>query len=310
VSLENFIPTVWAGSILRALDTALVYAQPAIINRDYAGEITAAGDSVRINQVGDITVSSYSKNADIAAPEALTDAQLVLKIDQAKVFNFAVDDVDQLQQKPKVMAEASRRAAYSLRKVIDGYIASLYTDISTTNQIGSDASPITGTWLTAGMMAYDRLVDLAVLLDNQDVPEDGRFVVVPPWFEAYLLKDSRFVGFGTVAQDNRLTTGALGGTNTGNPAGQPNDGGGTAMRPVGRAAGFDVYKSNNVPNTAGIKYKIIAGHNMAWSFVPQISKVEAFRPERRFSDALKGLVVYGAKTVRPNCLALLTGNPT
>ncbi len=310
MSLENFIPNVWAGSILRALDTVLVYAQPEIINRDYVGDVGSLGDTVTINQIGDVTVSTYSKNADINAPEALTDAQLKLKIDQAKYFNFAVDDIDQLQQQPKVMEEAARRAAYGLRKAIDGYIASLYTDIPVINQIGNDGSPITGTWNTAGTLAYDRLVDLSVLLDNQDVPEIGRFVVVPPWFEGYLLKDARFVGFGTGPQDARLTTGGLSGTASGNPAGQPNGGGGTALRPVGQAAGFSVFKSNQVPNTSATKYKIIAGHNMAWSFVPQITKVEGFRPERRFSDALKGLVVYGAKTVRPNALAVLTGNST
>jgi hypothetical protein len=310
VSLENFIPSVWAGSILRALDTLLVYAQPAIINRDYEGDVAAQGDSVRINQIGDVTVNTYSKNADMNAPEALTDAQLVLKIDQAKYFNFQIDNIDRRQASVDQMDEAARRAAYGLRKAIDGYVGSLYTDISATNQIGSDASPITGTWNAAGTMAYDRLVDLAVMLDNQDVPEDGRFCVVPPWFEAYLLKDSRFVGFGTVAQDNRLASGSLGGRSSGNPASQPNNGGGTAMAPVGRAAGFDVYKSNNVPNTTATKYKIIGGHPMAWSFVQQILDTRAYEPERRFADALKGLAVYGAKVVRPNALALLTGNST
>jgi hypothetical protein len=310
MSLENFIPSVWAGSILRALDTLLVYAQPAIINRDYEGDVAAAGDSVRINQIGDVTVNNYTKNADMAAPEALTDAQLVLKIDQAKYFNFQIDNIDRRQASVDQMDEAARRAAYGLRKAIDSYIASLYIDIAPANAVGSDGSPITGTWLTAGTMAYDRLVDLGVLLDQTDTPEDGRFVVVPPWFEAYLLKDSRFVGFGTVAQDNRLQSGSLGGRSTGNPAGQPNDGGGSALMPVGRAAGFDVYKSNQVPQTAGTKYKIIAGHNMAWSFVPQILDTRAYEPERRFADALKGLVVYGAKVVRPANLAVLTGNST
>ena len=208
MTTENFIPSVWAGTLLQALDTALVYANPGVINRDYEGEIQAAGDTVKIEMLGDVTISNYSKNTDISSPEALTDAQLMLSINQQKYFNFQIDDIDKAQQKPKTMAEAMRRAAYGLRKAIDGFIASLYTDISATNVIGSDGSPITGTWLTGGTLAYDRLVDLGVLLDNADCPDDGRWVVVPPWFEAYLLKDQRFVGYGTTAQMELLMNGA------------------------------------------------------------------------------------------------------
>lgn len=305
MATDNFIPSVWAGTLLRALDTALVYANEQVINRDYEGDIADVGDSVRINMLGDVTIQTFTKNTDINPPEALDDAALVLNVNQGKYFNFQVDDVDKAQQKPKTMEEAMRRSAYGLRKVIDGYIASLYTDISATNVIGSDGSPITGTWLTTGTLAYDRLVDLGVLLDNTDTPDDGRFVIVPPWFEAYLLKDARFVGYGTPGQLQMLMNGFGGEAIT-----QPNNGGAPGNLPIGRAAGFDIYKSNQVPNTAGLKYKIIAGHKMGWSFAQQISKTEAYRPERRFADAVKGLAIYGAKVTRPNCLAVLTGNPT
>lgn len=299
MSLDNFIPAVWSGQILRALQTSLVY--PQLMNRDYDGEIAAAGDSVKINMIGDVTVFDYVKNTDMGAPETLTDAQLMLKIDQAKAFNFAIDDIDKAQQNPKVMGEASIRAGYGLRKATDTFVASQYVNISTTNQIGSDASPITGAWNTAGTQAYDRLVDLGVLLDNTDTPDDARFAVVPPWFEAYLLKDNRFTSFATAQSMANLINGSI----TGAPEGGPAPGG---FR--GRAAGFDIYVSNQVPNTTSLKYKIIAGHPMGWAFADQIVEIEGYRPEKRFGDALKGLHVYGAKVVRPANLAVLTGNPT
>lgn len=299
MSLENFIPTVWAGSILRALKTALVY--PQLMNRDYDGDIAAAGDSVRINMIGDVTISTYTKGVDLASPETLTDAQLTLKITEGKSFNFVVDDVDRAQQTPKVMGEASNRAAYGLKKVTDSFCAGLYTDISANNLIGSDASPITGTWATAGTLAYDRLVDLGVLLDNNDVPDEGRWAVVPPWFEGYLLKDNRFTSFATIQALAMLREGSI--------TGAIGSGIGTNGF-IGRAAGMDLYKSNQVPQTSSTKYKIIAGHPMAWAFADQILTVEGYRPEKRFGDALKGLHVYGAKVVRPYALALLTGNPT
>src|SRR5260370_1448184 len=121
MSVQNFIPQVWAANILRALDTALVY--PQLFNRDYEGDIQSAGDTVKINMVGDVSVFTYSKNQDMSSPEALTDAQLTLRVDQSKAFNFSVDDIDAVQTKPKVMDEAARRAAYGIRKVIDSFCA-------------------------------------------------------------------------------------------------------------------------------------------------------------------------------------------
>ena len=109
-----------------------------------------------------------------------------------------------------------------------------------------------------------------------------RFVVVPAWFHGLLLKDDRFVRSGTTAGDRRLQNGE-----------------------AGQAAGFAVLKSNNVPNTTGSKYKIIAGHSMATAYVEQILDVQTYKPEKRFGDAVKGLHVYGAKVVRPTALAML-----
>jgi len=286
MSIVNAIPSIWAASILRALDTLLVYANPAIINTDYEGDIASVGDSVRITTVGDVNVKDYTKDADIDPPESLTDADLTLLIDQAKYFNFAVDDIDKRQAIPGLRDEAARRAAYGLRKAMDSFVAGHYTDIATGQFIGTDASPDTGFNATS-TKAFDRLVDLGVRLDQTDTPEDGRWVVVPPWYEGYLEKDLRFVSFGTPANRQMLENGF-----------QLQENG-----LVGRAAGFDVYRSNQVPNVALAKYKIIAGHKSAWSRAQQILETEAYRPERRFADALKGLHVYGAKVVRPDNLA-------
>ena len=77
---------------------------------------------------------------------------------------------------------------------------------------------------------------------------------------------------------------------------------------VGEAAGFSILKSNNVPNTTGEKYKIIAGHRIATTYVEQIVDMQTYQPEKRFGDAVKGLHVYGAKVVRPEALACLIAN--
>lgn len=287
MAITNFIPQVWTGKLLNALDKALVYGQAGIVNRDYEGEIKQAGDTVKINSIGDVTIKSYTRNSDIDAPQELTDAQQMLTITQEKYFNFAVDDVDRVQATPDVMGEAMSRSAYGLRDAADQFIAAKYTEVPSANMIGTDASPKTPTANTAGTAAYEYLVDLGIILDTNNVPSEGRFVIVPPWFYGLMQKDDRFVKYGQPPQDAVLTNGF-----------------------IGRAAGFDIAKSNNVPNTSNTLYKIIAGHPMAFSYAEQIVKVEAFRPERRFSDAVKGLHVYGGKLVRPYAWALLTANPS
>lgn len=277
MAIDKFIPQIWSARLLENLRNNLVYA--GLMNREYEGEIKAYGDTVKINSIGAVTIGDYVKNTDIAAAETLTDAQRELKIDQAKYFNFQIDDVDRAQQHPKIMDGAMREAGYGLANTADQYLASLYTDIDAANQLGSDAAVEA---LTADN-AYEKLVDLKVKLDEANCPMAERFAVIPPWLHGLLLKDARFIGPGTAKTDQTLANGY-----------------------VGKAAGFDLYMSNNVPNTAGDKYKVIGGVREAWAYAEQILDLEAYRPEKRFADAMKGLHVYGAKVVRPTCLALLT----
>lgn len=288
MAIDNFIPELWSAALLTSLSKVLVYGQGNVINTDYEGMIKRMGDTVRINAIGEITINDYVKNQTITDPQELLSAQTVLNITQAKFFNFMVDDVDAVQANVSVMLEAMRRASYALRNVIDQFIAGQYTDVSASNLIASDASPFIPT-ITAGTGfndAYDKIVDLGIILDQNNVPEDGRFVIIPPKYVGYLLKDNRFVNYGTEMNRATLATGQ-----------------------IGRISGLDVLTSNNVPNTAATKYKVLAGHKMAWTFANQINQVEAFRPYNRFADAIKGLALYGSKVVRPECLALLTTSP-
>lgn len=280
MAVTNFIPTIWSARILQNLHKSLVYGQPGVINRDYEGEISDVGDSVRINAIGPISVGSYTKNSNISDPQELTGAQATLIIDQAKYFNFQVDDIDKAQTKPKLLDEAMREAGYALKDTLDQYIAGLWTDIATDNHIGTNAAPKSD--LNTAANAYAYLLQLGTKLDEANIPSDGRWVIIPPWFKEVLLLDTRFINPGTPQGEERM-----------------------ANAVVGRAAGFTLLQSNNVYNTSNDNYKIIAGHSMAWTLAEQIVKTEAYRMEKRFADAVKGLHVYGAKVVRPDALALL-----
>jgi len=281
MSLE-FIPTVWAARLLVALEKALIYGQANVSNRDYEGEVRKAGNTVKIASIGDVSIGDYTKDTDIGDPETLSDEEQTLLIDNAKYFNFYVDSIDRAQQNVNVLDEAMRRSANRLREVADGFLAAaMDAAVPAGNKIGSITTPKVPTKDDA----YEYLVDLGVLLDEQNVPTTGRFVIVPAWFHGLLLKDDRFVRSGTAAGDRKLANGE-----------------------VGEAAGFTILKSNSVPNTTGTKYKIIAGHSIATAYVEQIVDVQTYKPEKRFGDAVKGLHVYGAKVVRPTALACLIAN--
>jgi hypothetical protein len=273
----TFIPTVWAARLLTALEKSLVYGQANVCNRDYEGEIREAGNTVKIGSIGDVTIGNYTKDTDISAPETLTDSEQQLDIDQAKYFNFYVDSIDRAQQNTNVLDTAMQRSAWSLRDAADSFLAgTMDAAVPSGNKIGSVATPKVPTKDDA----YEYLVDLGVLLDEANTPLENRFVIVPAWFHGLLLKDERFVQAGTLRSDRALANGA-----------------------VGEAAGFSILKSNNVPNTTATKYKIIAGHTIATSYVEQIVDLQTYQPEKRFGDAVKGLHVYGAKVVRPTALA-------
>jgi N4-gp56 family major capsid protein len=294
MALNNFIPAVWSARIYEALRKAFVYAQEGVINTDWEGEITDAGDTVKINSISDPTITDYVKNVDMSAPEVLSDSQKTLTITQAKAFHFYIDDVDKAQQKPKVMDNAMSRAAYRFSDITDQYVASvMVAGAAAGNAIGSDAAPIIAPGAAPGATgAYEQLVDLSTKLNEANVPRNGRFAIVPPWYEGVLRKDDRFIN---------------------NDAASPVAGQPLLNGAIGRAAGFDILVSNNVPTNAAPvgnanqvpRNRVIAGHGMATTFAEQINEVEAYRPEKRFGDAVKGLHLYGAAVIEPAALAVL-----
>jgi len=272
-----------------------VYAQEGVINRDWEGEIRQAGDTVRINGIADPTITDYVKNTDMATAETLSDSQRTLTITQAKAFHFQIDDIDKAQQRPKVMDNAMSRAAYRFSDITDQYVASvMVAGAASLNAIGDNTNPIIAPDSSPGASgAYEQLVDLSTKLNEANVPRENRWVIVPPWFEGTLRKDSRFINNDAASRD----------------AGQP-----LLNGSIGKAAGFEVMVSNNVPTVAAPsgagnqtpRSKIIAGHGIATTFADQINEVEAYRPERRFADAVKGLHLYGASVIEPNALAVLS----
>lgn len=285
MATNNFIPKVWSAKILEALDKELVYAE--LFNTDYEGEITEAGDTVHIEQVGDVTIKNFDCTTDIASPDDVKVEDLTLDINQSKYFNISVCDVNEVQSKISLLDTATQRAGYGFADVCDKYLGSLLATSGTVKDgLGAKKTPIT---ITAGN-AYETLVKMKTALDKANLPKQERKVVVPPEFEGFMLLDPRFVAVPVDASQDRLTEGT-----------------------VYRAAGFEVRTSNNVPSEddggsdgATTVYSIVGSSPIQGTFAQQILKTEAYRPEKRFADAVKGLHVYGAKVLRPSVVAVAT----
>lgn len=281
MAVDDFIPEIWSAELLGALRNKLVYGQPGIVNRDYEGDIAQQGDTVHIVTVSDPSVATYTEHSTTLTYSALTDSDTTLVVNQAKAGTFKVGDIEKAQARADFVEMAMGNLSYGLADAIDEYLAStLYTAANAPAGNGNDY----GTFVAdkSDKTAYELLVELGVILDRDNCPSQDRWVVVSPEFHSVLLYDNRFIDASASAD------------------------GGSALRNglVGRAAGFDIYKSNQTPDPTSGTYAIIAGHPWACTFAQQITKMEALRLEGSFSDGVRGLVVFGAKVVRPTCLAM------
>lgn len=289
-NLAAFVPQVWDDVLLENLKKTLIYAGPSVVNHDYEGQIRDAGDSVKITSISRPTVSDYVPGGTINL-QPIVAAGRTLLIDQAKVWGFKLDDIEQVQAAGNVMAAAMAESAYSVAEAIDIHVASLYTGAQASNVV----APVTidhsvaedgteGTQQAQWTKVWDQiLVPLGVKLDEANVPREGRYVIVPPWVHAALIRDNRFLQVDSSGTPEAMRNGM-----------------------VGRANGFDILMSNNVPVPTANNYIITAGNNRAITLAQQLVKTEAFRPEADFSDAVKGLCVWGARVIRPDSLAYAT----
>ena len=276
MTVERFIPSLWAATLLENLDNAHVAVN--LCNRNYEGDISQSGDTVRITSIGRITIGSYDKNSTVIAPETLDDSQQVLTIDTSNYFAFQVDDIDARQVKDDgaLMDAAMRDAAWGLGDEADtAVLSAMQSQADTGNALGA---MIIGDG--ANVDAYENLVDLSVKLDVANVPRKGRWVVIPPFYHGWLQKNANFVAYGTAANREDLENGI-----------------------IGSAAGMRIVVSNNLPSAGAGRNYVIAGHSDGVTFAEQISTVEAYRREDSFSDGVKGLHLFGYKITRPYVLA-------
>ena len=263
MAITNFISTVWSENLFRALDKQ--YIAVANCNREFEGDIREQGNTVKICGLDEVTVSEYTKNTNMNAPQALSDNLRELVINQAKYFNFQIDDVDRVQSTPRLMELAMKNAANALANDADNYVFGLYGDAGVKMTATANKDSI-----------VDLLISARTKLQANNVSDPSDIVIeVSPEVAELILKSKIELSSNN---NEALETGC-----------------------IGYIAGCKVYVSNNVAKsgTNSNTHQCLIRTKRAIAFAEQLSEIDAYRPELRFADAVKGLHLYGAKVVYP-----------
>lgn len=284
----TFVPEIWSGKLLVKFYAATVIA--AITNTDYEGEIRDVGDKVIIRTVPDIQIRDYSKgqSLQIQRPES---PNTELEIDKAKYFNFICDDIDKHQTDLALMDSWARDASQQMKIVVDReFLGDVYADADSDNKgaaagaetggfdMGSTGSPFP----VSKANVLDFIVDVGTVLDEQNIPEEDRWMILPPWacgtIQKSDLKDASLAGDGTSILRNGR---------------------------IGMIDRFTIYDSNlltKVSDSGKIAFHAMAGHKSAISFAAQMTKMESIRSEQTFGTLVRGLNVYGYEVLKPESL--------
>ncbi|MEB3246170.1 MAG: P22 phage major capsid protein family protein [Vampirovibrionales bacterium] len=274
MALANFIPEVWSKKLLKVFDKTVVMAK--LVNRDYEGEIANAGDVVHVRTFGNIAIQDYTRDSIINF-QALTDPMQDLVINQQKYFAFKVDDLDKAQSDTDILEGYAGRAAMAIRDMVDTHLLTHTTNVDAGNIIGTNLAPISLT--KTNVYAY--ITELGETLDEDNIPAEGRNLVIPPKVKTLLLQSEEFTRASSLG-DTVVQNGY-----------------------IGNVAGFAVHVTTNmVPNGSNV-LDILAFTPDMISFASQVAQVETVRPYDMFAHAVKGLYLYGSKTFFPKAGAIL-----
>lgn len=301
----SFIPTLWSAKLNQKFYKATVFGE--IANTSYEGEISGRGDKVVINNRPDITINDYQVGTSLSY-QVPTPSTVELPIDRAKYFAFQVNDVVAYQSQPKLMDMFSDDASMQMKISIDSSVLlgtatkqGIWNDVPAANQ-GATAGAISGGYnlgtatapvaLTAANVLAT-LTALAGALDEQNIPETDRWLVIDP-LTRQILMQSNLAQAQFMGDDKSMVRNGK----------------------IGMIDRFTVYVSNQLPKAAATqdyfgaaaagtakRRLILAGHKSAVTFASQMTKMETVRNPSDFGDYIRGLNVYGWKTIIPTGLA-------
>lgn len=276
MAYENFIPTVWNEAIQRELEGSYVFVEDC--NRQFEGDVKKQGDSVRILGVGKPTVKKLERSAasgDIDAPEELADSSVTMYVRQISYFNYMVGDVDRAQAVGGLMDALSKETSEALADEVDAYVAGFATDEAVDALYSSPVKVVSGESGSGGTNVLDVLDEAIQKLYENDVKNSTEIIVtVSPRF--YTLFKRAYIQRGS-DNEEYLKNGK-----------------------VAKYGNVTVKMSNNVKKTEdGAVDNIMIRTKRAIAFAQPLTHTEAYRPEKKFADAVKGFILYDAQIVRP-----------
>jgi hypothetical protein len=290
----GFIPEIWSGKLVEKFYASTVLA--AISNTDYEGEIKNKGDRVKIRTKPTITIHNYDADG-LLGLDRPTGGTVELYIGNGKYFSLILDDVMEIQSDLNILSMWSDDAAQQLKITVDqDVLTGIYGQMAAANQ-GVTAGVITGS-LNLGVQGsplavvgrnpgvgqvelLDVLMRMGQVLDEQNIPEVGRWVVMPAWAGRQIKQSELRQAYLSGDSVSMLRNGRL-----------------------GMVDRFTIYISNLLPNNSSDstnfnagEWPLYAGHAHGLTFASQISKVETLRSELTFGQILRGLQVYGYQVV-------------
>lgn len=267
MAYENFKPTIWSAQIQTDLEKFCILQESC--NTDFQGEV-GRGKRVKIIGASRPSAQTYTPGSEIAAAETPVDTSIYLDVDQYKYTHFTVEDIDEAQSDVRIMTALMKGSAEELAEERDSYIASLATQA--TYDSGSSSADTADEAKDLIDAAFVQLWTNGVKISSDVVIE------VTPWFY------NKFKSKLTEIYTNNIELIKKG--------------------VIGMYNGALVKMSNNLYNDSTDDY-IMVRTKKAIAFAGGISEVNAYRPEKQFSDAVKVLDTFGAKIVRPKELYVI-----
>lgn len=261
VNADAFIPQIWDASVLRTLEDNLVAKK--ICDLKPTKQIKAFGDTIYFSGLGDPAVNNY---AGAITYETLNAGQVALLIDRQKYYAFKVTDIEQAMANVDLKGSQAARAAYALRDACDADV--LQTIAADAANSVSDESCDSATIIGDIGMAGQKL-------DENNVPESNRWLVIPPWVALKL----KLAGIKFSINEGINGKGGM---------------------QWARELGFDIYVTNNVYNAATTPQSYcLAGSYQSVGFAEKLMETRAMQLEDSFEVGLSGLLVYGFKVIKP-----------
>ena len=304
-----FIPTLWSGKLLAKFYQNTMLSEVA--NTDYEGELKNQGDTIRIRLAPSISISDYTVGQTLSY-EVPTPIFQDMQVNKGKYFGVQVNDVLAYQSDMNLMNMFTEDAAKQLKIAIENevFFNNFVTEgpasankgatagqISAAYNLGSDTTPIDQSTPENVLKAILRM---STVLDEQNVPEDGRFLIISPYDRQLLMQSSIAQAYFSGDQASTIRTGKIGMLDRFTvyvsnllPRGEA----GKAL-----VSGLAATSTGGAVTNAKARRLMVAGTKAATSFAMTINKTEPLRNQTDFGDIVRGLAVYGRKVVKPEAL--------